>query len=122
MFGHHWQPAEGTLVDIRVSRSGSGAKALIVEHFLMDVRPSSGEPFRTEVREPLMSSSFVAPSVPDDVVKLKCDPARKKARFDVGDESADKEAAVQAEADRYAAELDAEVGTAAAGTEGEAAR
>jgi hypothetical protein len=80
----------------------------------MDVRPSSGEPFRTEVKEPGWSNSFIAPAVPGEKVKLKCDPARKEARFDDSDQRNDRKAAREADAKRYDAELHAEVGTGTA--------
>jgi hypothetical protein len=82
MFGRKWEPAEGTFVDVGVKRFGPGDNAPIVRYFLMDIRPSAGEPFRTEVREPLMTSgSLSGPTVVGEVVKLECDPRGKKARF-----------------------------------------
>ena len=55
MFGHNWQPGEGTVVDIRYSGEHGTNRVQAEPHFLMDVTPSSGEPFRTEVDElPLM--------------------------------------------------------------------
>ncbi len=116
MFGHHWQPAEGTLVDIRTTHFGSGGTAHVTRYFLMDVQPSSGEPFRTEVKEPLWSSSFIAPAFPGEKVKLKCDPARKEAHFDDSDHKTSRKAARQADAGRYQAELHAEAGTGITGT------
>lgn len=114
MFGHDWQSGEGTLVDIRViSRSGSGAHAHIERGFLMDVRPSSGEPFRTEIPEPRWSS-FVPPSVPGEVVIVKCDPARKQARFDTHAQKVEKQDYAEADAKRYEAERDAGFGSAPA--------
>ncbi|MGO9751311.1 MAG: hypothetical protein ACLP22_07335, partial [Solirubrobacteraceae bacterium] len=82
MFGHDWQPGEGTLVDVRViSSSGSGAHGHVHRGFLMDIRPSNGEPFRTEIPEPEWSN-FVPPTVTGEIVAVKCDPAKKQARFD----------------------------------------
>lgn len=52
MFGHDWVSGEGTVVDVRWSGHKNQVGATGREpHFLMDVRPSSGEPFRTEVDE-----------------------------------------------------------------------
>lgn len=94
MFGHKWQPGEGTVVETRVSRFGPGDNSSIVTHYVIDVRPNSGEPFRTEVREPVTAGAFHAPIV-NEVVMLKCDPARKEARFDLSDRDGqlDREAA-----------------------------
>jgi hypothetical protein len=86
MFGHKWQEGEGTVRDTRVSRFGPGDNAAIVTHYVMDVQPSTGEPFRAEVREPFTAGAFHAPIV-GEVVKVKCDPARKEAKFDLSDKS-----------------------------------
>jgi hypothetical protein len=72
----------------------------------MDIRPTSGEPFRAEVPEPLMTSgSFIGPTVAGEVIKLECDPKRKKARFhgDPG-KQVDHVAALQAEGERLDAQ------------------
>jgi hypothetical protein len=60
------------------------------------------QPIRAEVREP-NSGSFVAPTVPGEIVRLKCDPARKEARFDLSDkdeQTARHVAALQQQAER----------------------
>ena len=106
MFGRDWQPAEGIYVDVRVKRFGPGDNSPMVRYYLMDIRPSDGEPFRTEVREPLMTSgAFNGPTVVGEVVKLECDPKRQKARFH-GDPAteADHIAALQAEGERLDAQ------------------
>ena len=57
MFGADWQPAEGTVIDVRFSGQHGTNQVHGEPHFVMDVRPSDGEPFRTEVDElPLMFS------------------------------------------------------------------
>jgi hypothetical protein len=84
MFGRGWQDGEGTVRDTRVTKFGPGDNTGVVTHYVIDVQPSSGEPFRTEVREPVTAGAFHGPIV-GEVVKLKCDPARKKARFDTSD-------------------------------------
>jgi len=111
MFGRKWQPAQGTLVEVRVSRLGPGDNAAMVRHYVMDVRPSSGEAFRAEVREPLMTSgSFNGPTVIGSVVHLECDPKTEKARFtgDRDQQMADDVAALQAEGERLDAQERAE--------------
>ena len=78
----------------------------------MDIRPSAGDPFRSEVRAPLMTSgSFVGPTVVGEVIKLQCDPKRKKARFH-GDpaKQMDHVAALQAEGERLEAQERREAG------------
>ena len=106
MFGHKWQEGEGTVRDTRVSRFGPGDNSPIVTHYVMDVQPSAGEPFRTEVREPITAGAFQAPIV-GDVVKVKCDPGRKEAKFDTSDKSdqlARHQAALIAQVEREEAE------------------
>ncbi len=115
MFGHDWQPGEGTLVDVRViSSSGSGAHGHVHRGFLMDIRPSNGEPFRTEIPEPEWSN-FVPPTVTGEVVKVKCDPATKQARFDTHAQKEDKKATRREDADLYEAERQAGYGSGAPG-------
>jgi hypothetical protein len=102
VFGHKWQEGEGTIRDTRVSRFGPGDNAAVVTHYVMDVQPSSGAPFRTEVREPITAGAFHAPIV-GEVVKVKCDPARKDAKFDLSDKADDlarAEAALLAQVER----------------------
>jgi hypothetical protein len=102
MFGHKWQEGEGTVRETRVSRFGPGDNSAIITHYVIDVQPSSGEPFRAEVREPITAGAFQAPIV-GEVVKLKCDPSRKEARFDLSDKSgqlAREQAALLAQVER----------------------
>ena len=106
MFGRNWEPAEGTLVSVRSKRVAPGDNSPILRYYLMDIKPSTGEPFRTEVREPLMTSgSFTGPTVVGEVITLECDPKRKKARFhgDPG-KQVDHVAALQAKGERLEAQ------------------
>ena len=104
MFGHDWKDGEGTLVDVRViSKVGSGAHGHVRRGFLMDIRPGNGEPFRTEIPEPEFSS-FVPPATPGEVVKVKCDPERKEAKFNTHAQKEQEEAWRQSDQERYDAE------------------
>lgn len=116
MFGHNWEPGEGTLVEVRSKHLGPGDNSAVVRYYLMDIKSESGEAFRTEVREPLMTSgSFVGPTIVGEVVKLECDPKRQKARFH-GDPAKEEDhiAALQAEGERLDAEERRESGEAEA--------
>jgi putative oligomerization/nucleic acid binding protein len=73
-------------------------------HFLMDVRPTVGEPFRTEVDELPLMLSFRSPGF-GQVVKLECDARRKKARFIRADPAISTKTAKQAMKIAYDAEL-----------------
>ena len=106
MLGHKWEPGKGTVVDIRFSGQHGANKVGAEPHFLMDVQPDSGaEPYRTEVNELPLFPSFKAPAF-GQVVKLECDPSRKKARFIRSDPAISKKAAEQA----FKAQYDAERG------------
>jgi len=49
MFGHDWQPAAGTVVDIRVKHPGSENDS---RSWLVEVRCGDAEPFRAELGYP----------------------------------------------------------------------
>jgi hypothetical protein len=111
MLGHNWVSGEGTIVDVRWSghenaSTGNGQ----MPHFIVDVRPSTGEPFRTEVEELMLFPSFVAPP-PGRVVQLDCDPGRKKAKFVRSDPAINKKVQDQEHNNKYADELKAPPGT-----------
>ena len=111
MFGHNWVPGEGTIVDVRWSghespATGSGQ----IPHFIVDARPSTGEPFRTEVEELVLFPSFRVP-FPGMVVQLECDPGHKKAKFVRSDPAINKKVQQREQSDHYAAELKAPPGT-----------
>ena len=78
MFGHDWQAGQGTVVDIVYGGAAvhGNDRAAISQRFLIDVRPSSGEPFRCEVSG-LLRDTFRTPDM-GDVVQLKCDPGARR--------------------------------------------
>jgi hypothetical protein len=81
VLGHHWVPGEGRLVDIRYSgHPGNASAAGQTPHFLMDVQPQNGEPYRTEVELLPLMFTFRSPGF-GQVVQLECDVEHKKARF-----------------------------------------
>jgi hypothetical protein len=105
VFGHNWEPADGKVVNVRSERFGPGDNSPIVRYYLVDIQPGTGEPFRTEGHEPLMTSgSFIGPTE-GDVVNLECDPKRQTARFhgDPG-KQIDHVAALRAEGERLEAQ------------------
>jgi len=112
MFGHDWQPGEGTVVDIRFSGQHGTNQIGAEPHFLMDVRPASGEPFRTEVDELPLMFSFRPPAI-GAVVKLECDPGREKARLIRDDPAISTKTAEKAQKDQYEAERRAGPATSA---------
>jgi hypothetical protein len=106
MLGRGWQPAEGTVIDVRFSGEHGANQVHGEPHFLMDVRPSSGQPFRTEVDELPLMFSFRPPAI-GAVVKLECDLKRSKARFVRSDPAINKKGAAQQASAQYEAELHA---------------
>jgi hypothetical protein len=108
MFGADWQPAEGTVIDVRFSGQHGTNQVHGEPHFLMDVRPSDGEPFRTEVDELPLMFSFRPPAI-GAVVNLECDPHRKKARFIRSDPAINKKTAEQQAEAEYQTELHSDV-------------
>lgn len=56
----HWEPAEGTVVDRR-QKGSSQSKMSANLHFLVEVRPTAGEPFRVELGMPVLSGDFIPP-------------------------------------------------------------
>jgi hypothetical protein len=90
MFGRGWEPGEATIVarkEIKsIGRHGvdvSAAKLKSYE-FVADVRPASGGAvFRTVLHEPFDERVWRRPSV-GDLVAVKCDAGRQKAKFDTG--------------------------------------
>ena len=105
MFDHDWEPAEGTIIDIRYKGAGNDAKTVNAVYYLVEVRPQSGEPpFRTVVEPPTLMLSFEFPHE-GQVVRMECIPAHKKARFDRHDPSLSKKGEKEAAKERWEAEL-----------------
>ncbi len=94
------------MVDIRYSGQHGTNRVGAEPHFLMDVQPAMGEPFRTEVDELPLMFSFKPPAI-GQVVTLECDPRRKKARFIRSDPAINAKAAEQAMKTAYDAERNA---------------
>jgi hypothetical protein len=72
--------------------------------FLVEVHPSSGQPFRLELGIPGFGADFRAPMV-GQVVKVLCNPAHTKARFDTSDPRLSWKTERQAQKNQFDAEL-----------------
>ena len=100
----HWEPAEGTVVDRR--QKGNSQSNLSADlHFLVEVRPTDGEPFRVELGMPGLTGDFIPPSV-GQVVKMEVDVKKQKAKIDTSDPAVSAKAQRKAGKDRFAEELD----------------
>ena len=105
VFGRQWEPAEGTCVNIRYRGAGNASKTVNAVWYLMEVQPRVGGSFRVEVQPPSLMTSFKSPIV-GQVVRMECDPARKKARFDRSDPALSKKTDMQAAKAAYMAQLE----------------
>jgi hypothetical protein len=100
MFGHDWQPAAGTVVDIRVKHPGSENDS---RSWLVEVRCGDAEPFRVELGYPGFHEDFKGPGL-GDAVQVKADLKRKDAKWDLSDPAL----SWKADRSRQAAEFKAE--------------
>jgi hypothetical protein len=91
VFGHDWEPGQATIVALKeipsMGTDGLGRKYRSYE-YVADVQPDSGgSVFRATMGEPFNESSdshgfgWHQPGV-GEVMPVKCDPRRKKAKFD----------------------------------------
>lgn len=104
MFGHDWEPAEGTIIDERVQGSNR-VNGITDQRFLVEVRPPNGEPFRVEIGLPRLTGDFILRPGPGQTVKLQVDVKRQKARFDTSDPDQSNSALAKRDKARLAAEL-----------------
>jgi hypothetical protein len=84
MFRRNWESAAGTIIDRREKREGATGSDASLQRWLVEVRPQTGQPFRVELGIPGWGSNFKGPMV-GQVVKVLCNPAHTKARFDTSD-------------------------------------
>ena len=88
MFGHAWEPAEGTVIDSRITGYtpvGPGYNESPMHEFMVDVTLADGTCFRTTIQEP-RNGKILPPKV-GAVVKVQVDTKHQKVRFDESDPS-----------------------------------
>src|SRR5437588_5971504 len=85
MFGHDWRGGAATIVAVRVKKT-SGDGLVSIHEYVADVRVDGAEPFRTILEEPGIATNFWSPEV-GQIVRVKADVARQKAKFDKHDPS-----------------------------------
>jgi hypothetical protein len=105
VFGHEWQAGEATIVDRRAKKT-TGDGMVTVYEYIADVRVSGQEPFRTIVQEPGIATDFWSPSI-GQVVQVKADVKRQKAKFDKDDPSLSSKARRATRDEQFAAEASA---------------
>jgi hypothetical protein len=111
MFGHDWQPGQATIVALKEVKTigndaWTGAKLQGYE-YVADVQPDGpGAAFRIVMSDPFDETHWLTPRV-GDVLPVKCDPGRQKAKFDTARLRARDEAQKDAEKREQEAQFDA---------------
>jgi hypothetical protein len=111
MFGRNWQAGKATIVALKEVKSigrdvNTGAKLQGFE-YVADVQPDgSGPGFRTVMSDPFNETYWHTPRV-GDVLTVRCDPDRQKAKFDTSVLKARAKARQKAAADEQAAQFEA---------------
>ena len=82
MFGHDWEPAEGTCIDIRVKAHGDPNTDN--RRWLMEVRCGAAAPFRVELGFPGFHGDFMGPAR-GHTCKMHADVKRNEAKWDLDD-------------------------------------
>jgi hypothetical protein len=92
VFGRGWEAGQATIVAMKevgsVGRDMASQQKLKTFEYVADVQPSGGgSVFRTVMHEPFNELHWRQPMV-GDVVPVKCDPKREKAKFDTAVDAA----------------------------------
>jgi hypothetical protein len=82
MFGHDWEPAEGTCIDIRIKAHRDSSTDN--RHWLMEVHCGDAEPFRVELGYPGFGGNFKGPER-GHTCKMQADVKRQEAKWDLDD-------------------------------------
>ena len=111
MFGRNWEPGKATIValqEVKTFGYDANTKNKLQGHeYVADVQPDgSSAPFRTVMDNPFNETHWHTPSV-GDVLPVKCDPRRQKAKFDTSALKAQEEARESAAKLAQAAEFNA---------------
>ena len=114
MVGHHWEPAEATIVATKVAVITAAGYVNRLE-YAVDVHPADGTDFRVTLREPkLIKGGFHQPQI-GDVIGVLFDPKTHEAKFDTSDQRLTITYKEQKERDVFEAAASAAPGTAAPG-------
>ena len=101
MFGHHWEPAEATIV-LTHAKKTSGDGMVTIKEYVADVRRPGAEVFRATIQEPTIATSFWPPSI-GDVVSVLVDAKNDKVKFDKDDPRLDAKTRMREQKDRFSA-------------------
>ena len=81
VFGHHWEPAKAKIVAKKFKEGGERSG---VWEYVADVTPTSGEVFRTTLKQPPLMSHVVSLRE-GEVVNVLADVRAQHAKFDRSD-------------------------------------
>jgi hypothetical protein len=109
MFGKHWTPASGLIVDKRTVRSTGDGMASIHD-YVVEVTTASGEVFRAKAGEPRIAIDFRDPFV-GDTVGIEYEEKSREIRFDKDDPRLSVKAYKKAKASTFDDSLHAAPGT-----------
>jgi hypothetical protein len=120
MFGRSWEPGHATIVALKeVKTFGYDANTknkLQGFEYVADVQPDGSSPaFRTVMDNPFNETHWHTPSV-GDVLPVKCDPRREKAKLDTSAMHAQEQARKDAAKLEQAAKFDAAANNPAGST------
>lgn len=115
MFGKHWTPAQGTVVDRRTVKTTGDGLVSICE-FVVDVRTPDGELFRAKIDTPRIAIDFKDPTV-GMAVQVEYDPASHKVRFDKDDPTLSMKAHNKSRHSSFDAVLEQPAGSPIVGTQ-----
>lgn len=101
MFGHHWEPAEATIV-LTHAKSTTGDGLVTTSEYIADVRKANAAPFRATIQEPTIATSFWPPRI-GDVVSVLVDSKSGKVKFDKDDPRLNAKARMQEQKQRFEA-------------------
>jgi len=102
VFGHDWEPAEGTCIDIRIKgNANSGTENRI---WPMEIRCGGAEPFRVELGVSGFREDFKGPER-GETCRMACDVKWQEAKWDFSDPALSWKAGRYARAVRFEAEL-----------------
>jgi Short C-terminal domain len=115
MFGHGWDAGTATIVAMKetsAATTGEHGTYRALYAYAADVQPDGGGTvFRTEIDEPFEIPGWFTPGV-GDVLPVRCDPRRGKAKFDMARLKAARKAQASAAENAQTAGFDAAMGAA----------
>jgi len=102
VFGPHWEPAEGTCIDIRFT--GTANSGIENRRRLLEIRCGDAEPFRAELGASGFREDFTGLER-GETCRMTCDVKRQEAKWDFSDPALNRKAGRKAHDAGFQAEL-----------------